>query len=54
MAHCHLSLGTLYTRMGQVDQACVELTAAIACYHSMEMTFWLPRAEAVLEQAGRV
>ena len=54
MAHCHLSLGTLYSRMGQVDQARAELTAATASYRSMEMTFWLSRAEAALAQAGRV
>jgi hypothetical protein len=39
--------------MGQVDQARAELTAAIACYRSMQMTFWLPRAEAALAQLGR-
>ena len=53
MAHCHLSLGTLYSHMGRVDQARDELAAATACYHSMEMTFWLPRAEAALAQVGR-
>jgi tetratricopeptide (TPR) repeat protein len=54
MAHCHRSLGTLYTRMGQVDQARAELAAASAFYRSMEMTFWLPRAKAALAQVGRV
>jgi tetratricopeptide (TPR) repeat protein len=53
MAHCHLSLGTLYSHMGLADQARDELAAATACYHSMEMTFWLPRAEAALAQLGR-
>ena len=50
MAHCHLSVGTLYSRTGQVDQARAELSAATACYRSMEMTFWLPQAEAALAQ----
>ena len=40
--------------MGQVDQARAELTVATASYRSMEMTFWLSRAEAALAQAGRV
>jgi hypothetical protein len=53
MAHCHFSLGTLYSRIGQVDQARTELTAASSCYRAMEMSFWLPRAEAALAQAGR-
>jgi tetratricopeptide (TPR) repeat protein len=52
MAHCHFSLGTLYSRMGKVEQARAELAAASLCYRSMEMTFWLPRAEAALAQAG--
>jgi tetratricopeptide (TPR) repeat protein len=49
-AHCHLGLGTLYVKMGQPEQACTELLAAIALFQSMEMTFWLPQAEAVLAQ----
>ena len=50
VAHCHLGLGTLYGRMGQVEQARAELTAAIALYRAMDMTFWLPQAEAELAQ----
>jgi tetratricopeptide (TPR) repeat protein len=52
MAHCHLGLGTLYARTGQQEQACTELAAAIALYRAMEMTFWLPQAEAALAQVG--
>ena len=48
LAHCHLGLGTLYGRMGRVEQARVELTAAIELYRVMDMTFWLPQAEAAL------
>jgi tetratricopeptide (TPR) repeat protein len=48
LAHCHLSLGTLYARMGQRQQARTELAAAIDLYRVMEMTFWLPQAEAAL------
>ena len=48
LAHCHLGLGTLSGRTGRVEQARVELTAAIELYHAMDMTFWLTQAEAAL------
>jgi tetratricopeptide (TPR) repeat protein len=51
VAHCHLGLGTLYGRMGRVEPARAELTAAIELYRAMDMTFWLPQAEAALAQA---
>jgi tetratricopeptide (TPR) repeat protein len=50
VAHCHLGLGTLYGRMGRVEPARAELTAAIELYRAMDMTFWLPQAEAALAQ----
>ena len=53
-AHCHLGLGTLYVQTGHPEPARAELTAAIALYRSMEMTFWLPQAEAALIQVGAV
>jgi tetratricopeptide (TPR) repeat protein len=49
-AHCHLGLGTLYAKTGQRQQARAELSAAIEMYRAMEMTFWLPQAEAALAQ----
>jgi tetratricopeptide (TPR) repeat protein len=49
-AHCHLGLGTLYATTGQREQAHVALAAAIALYRTMDMTFWLPQAEAILAQ----
>jgi tetratricopeptide (TPR) repeat protein len=49
-AHCQRGLGTLYATTGQREQARVTLTTAIALYHAMEMTFWLPQAEATLVQ----
>ncbi len=49
-AHCHLGLGTLYARTGQREQAHAALSAAIDLYRAMDMTFWLPEAEAVLAQ----
>jgi tetratricopeptide (TPR) repeat protein len=49
-AHCYRGLGTLYARIGRPAQARVELSAAIELYHTMDMTFWLPQAEATLAQ----
>jgi class 3 adenylate cyclase/tetratricopeptide (TPR) repeat protein len=49
-AHCHRGLGTLYSRMGRVEQARLELSMAIQLYQEMEMTFWLPQVEAALAQ----
>jgi tetratricopeptide (TPR) repeat protein len=48
LAHGHLGLGTLYARMGRVGPARAELSTAIELYRAMEMTFWLPQAEAAL------
>jgi tetratricopeptide (TPR) repeat protein len=47
-AHCHLGLGTLYAKIGRPEPARVELSAAIELYRAMDMTFWLPQAEAAL------
>ena len=49
-AHCHRGLGTLYAATEQREQACTELSTAIALYRDMEMTFWLPQTEAALAQ----
>jgi tetratricopeptide (TPR) repeat protein len=49
-AHCHRGLGTLYAATGQREQARAELATAIELYRSMDMTFWLPEAEAALAQ----
>ena len=50
VAHCHRGLGRLYATTGQRKQACATLSTAIDLYGTMEMTFWLPEAEAVLVQ----
>jgi tetratricopeptide (TPR) repeat protein len=50
MAHCHHGLGTLYAMHGQEAQAGAELSTAIDLYRAMDMTFWLPQAEATLAQ----
>jgi hypothetical protein len=53
VAHCHLSLDSLYARTGQRQQARPELAAAIELYRAIEMTFWLPQTEAALAQVQR-
>jgi tetratricopeptide (TPR) repeat protein len=54
MAHCHLGLGRLYGQTGRAELARTALTAAIDLYRAMDMTFWLPQAEAALaEVKGR-
>jgi hypothetical protein len=50
--HCHHGLGTLYTRTGQQELARAALSMAIEMYRAMEMTFWLPQAEAALAQVA--
>jgi class 3 adenylate cyclase/tetratricopeptide (TPR) repeat protein len=50
VAHCHRGLGMLYPTLGQQEHARRELSTAIDLYRAMEMTFWLPQAEAALAQ----
>jgi tetratricopeptide (TPR) repeat protein len=52
-AHCHLGLGTLYAKIGRPKPARTELSIAIDLYRAMDMTFWLPQAEATPAQLGR-
>jgi tetratricopeptide (TPR) repeat protein len=54
VAHCHHGLGRLYHQTGRGEQARAALTIAITLYRSMEMTFWLPQAEAALAQVSGV
>jgi len=42
----------LYATTGQRTLARTELSMAIALYHGMDMTFWLPQTEAVLAQVN--
>jgi class 3 adenylate cyclase/tetratricopeptide (TPR) repeat protein/ABC-type thiamine transport system ATPase subunit len=49
-AHCRWGLGTLYTKRGQWEQGRIELASAIELYRAMDMTFWVPQAEAALAQ----
>jgi tetratricopeptide (TPR) repeat protein len=50
VAHCHLGLGRLYGQTGREAQSRTALTTAIDLYRAMDMTFWLPQAEATLAQ----
>ena len=50
VAHCQHGLGRLYGQTGRGTQARAALATAIALYRDMEMTFWLPQAEAGLAQ----
>ena len=52
LAHCHLERGTLYRRLGRRDAARTELSTAMEFYRTMEMAFWLRRAEAELTQVA--
>jgi class 3 adenylate cyclase/tetratricopeptide (TPR) repeat protein len=49
-AHCHRGLGTLYATTGQREQARAALSTASEMYKAMDMTFWLPQAQAALAQ----
>jgi class 3 adenylate cyclase/tetratricopeptide (TPR) repeat protein len=52
VAHCHLGLGMLYHKLGRGEQSRHELSAAITLYRAMDMTFWLPQAEAALAEVA--
>jgi class 3 adenylate cyclase/tetratricopeptide (TPR) repeat protein len=52
VAHCHHGLGRLYGQTGRREQARTALTTAITLYRAMDMTFWLPEAEAALAQVN--
>jgi tetratricopeptide (TPR) repeat protein len=47
-AHCHFGLGTLYCKVGLLEQARSELSTATRLFNSMAMTFWRRRADALL------
>jgi class 3 adenylate cyclase/tetratricopeptide (TPR) repeat protein len=53
VAHCHHGLGQLYCQTGRAEQARAALTTALDLYRAMDMTFWLPQAEAALVQVAR-
>jgi hypothetical protein len=49
-AHCHLSLGKLYRRVGKCKRAQEHITSATAIYGGAGMTYWLEQAEAKMHQ----
>jgi tetratricopeptide (TPR) repeat protein len=51
-AHCYLGLGRLYHQTGQREQARAALSTATDLYRALDMTFWLPQAEAALAQVA--
>jgi tetratricopeptide (TPR) repeat protein len=48
LAHCYLGLGTLYGQIGQGARARHALSAADTLFRTLDMTFWVPQAEAAL------
>ena len=52
VAHCHVGLGKLRRRAGDREQAMEHLTAAMAMYREMGITYWLEPVEAELRQLG--
>ncbi|MGH9427993.1 MAG: tetratricopeptide repeat protein, partial [Terriglobia bacterium] len=52
IAHCHVGLGKLYRRTGNLQQAKVHLANAVAMMRDMEMVTWLEKAEAELKALG--
>jgi len=50
VANCHLSIGTLYRRTGEREQARDHLDTATNMYHEMNLSFWSARAEAEVRQ----
>ena len=45
IAHCHLGLGGLYSRLSRRQEAGEHLTIARQMYREMDMTFWLKQVE---------
>ena len=52
VAHCHFGLGKLHRRRGDREQAHEHLTAAMAMYREMGMTYWLEQVTAETRQLG--
>ncbi len=51
-AHCHLGLGKLYRRSGNLALARENLAVATSMYHDMTMGFWLKQANIALNEIG--
>ena len=49
---CRLGLGTLHAKAGQRRRARAGLARPPTLYRAIDMTFWLPQAEAMLAQVS--
>ena len=52
VAHCHVGLGKLYRRTGDLQRAKVHLINGVAMMREMEMGLWLEKTEAELKELG--
>ena len=52
IAHCHVGLGKLYRRSGDLRLAIEHLTNGVSMMREMEMGLWLERVEAELKELG--
>jgi tetratricopeptide (TPR) repeat protein len=52
IAHCHVGLGKLYRRIGNLQRAREHLTTATTMMREMEMGLWLEKAQAELNESG--
>jgi tetratricopeptide (TPR) repeat protein len=52
VAHCHVSLGKLYRRSGDLQLARKHLSGGVVLMREMEMGLWLEKAEAELMELG--
>jgi class 3 adenylate cyclase/tetratricopeptide (TPR) repeat protein len=50
VAHCHLGLGKLYRRTGELKLAREHLATGMGLYDTMGMRFWMERAEAEISE----
>jgi class 3 adenylate cyclase/tetratricopeptide (TPR) repeat protein len=52
VAHCHLGLSRLYSRIGEAEQARDNLAVAARMYREMDMSFWIEQGEAEMTNSG--
>jgi len=52
VAHCHLGLGRLSSRMGKRQAVTEHLSIAATMYRDMDMRFWLGEAEALMRESS--
>lgn len=51
-AHCHLGLGRLHQRGGELGKSGKHLETATAMYRDMDMGFWLDQAQSEMKTSG--